>query len=187
MAIDATEIYCRFGNEHNLDLNLLRNVEETPLRTHRTNWVRTVEDSKVLNERKGPIIIISASGMCEGGRIVHHLKRRLPDPRNAVLFVGFQVEGTRGHKLLKGAEEVKIHGESVPVRAEIDSLNTLSAHGDYHDILKWLSGFKRPPKRTFIVHGELEAASSLKDKIEKQLSWLVKIPEHLEAADLYLA
>jgi metallo-beta-lactamase family protein len=149
MAINATEIYSRFGNEHNLDLNLLQNVEETPLRTHSTNWVRTVEDSKVLNERKGPIIIISASGMCEGGRILHHLKRRLPDSRNAVLFVGFQVEGTRGRKLLKGAEEVKIHGESVPVRAEIDSLDTLSAHGDYHDILKWLSGFKRLPQKNF--------------------------------------
>lgn len=180
MAIDATEIYCRFGNEHNLNVNLLMDDKQCPLRCHETHFARTVEESKRLNELPGPIIIISASGMCNGGRIVHHLKHRLPDPRNTVLFVGFQGRGTRGRMLRDGATKIQIHGQPVQVRAHIAAMDGLSAHADYHEILRWLSGFKQPPKQTFIMHGEPEASLSLKTKIEQQFGWSTRPPKYLE-------
>lgn len=126
------------------------------------------------------MIIIAASGMCDGGRIVHHLKYRLPDPRTTVLFAGFQGRGTRGRLLKDGAEEVRIHGQRVPVRATIESIEGLSAHGDYHEILRWLSGFEAAPQQTFIVHGEPEANDALKAKIEEKFSWpSVRAPEYV--------
>ena len=131
------------------------------------------------------MIVIAASGMCDGGRIVHHLKYRLPDPKTTVLFVGFQGRGTRGHQLREGTEEVRIHGQRVPVRATIESLDGLSAHGDYHELLRWLSGFEQKPKQTFITHGEPEANDALKAKIEEKFAWSsVRAPEYLNSAIL---
>lgn len=183
MAVDATHIYCRFGDDHNLDVNLLMDDRLCPLRCPDTHFVRDVEESKQLNTHPGPAIIISASGMCTGGRIKHHLKWRLPDPRNVVLFVGYQAEGTRGRWLLNGAKSTRIHGEEFPVRARIASLHALSGHADHDELLRWLGGFERPPRQTFIVHGEPEASQALQADLEER-GWRTIIPGRGETCTL---
>lgn len=180
MAVDATDIYCRYSDDHNLAVEVLRDSARCPFTYGSAHFIRSVEESKRLNELSGPAIIISASGMCEGGRIVHHLKQRLPDPRNTVLFVGFQAEGTRGRLLTDGAKAVRIHGEEIPVRARIKSLDGLSAHGDRRDILRWLSGFSKPPRQTFVVHGEPAARASLAASVTQSMGWPVVTPNYLD-------
>lgn len=175
MAVDASYIYCRFGDDHNLDVNLLMDNRTCPLHCPETHFVRDVEESKQLNTRPGPAIIISASGMCTGGRIKHHLKQRLPDPRNVVLFVGYQAEGTRGRWLLNGAKSIRIHGEEFPVRARIASLHALSGHAGHDELLRWLGGFERPPQHTFIVHGEPAASQALQTDLERW-GWQATLP-----------
>lgn len=176
MAVDTSHIYCRFGDDHNLDVNLLMDGRECPLRCRDTRFVRDVEESKLLNTRPGPAVIISASGMCNGGRILHHLKWRLPDKRNAVLFVGYQAAGTRGRSLLEGAKRIRIHGEEFPVRARFFQARALSAHADRNELLRWLSGFSRPPCRTFVVHGEPKSSQALLEHIHRRFEWEVAAP-----------
>ena len=130
------------------------------------------------------MIIVSASGMATGGRVLHHLAAFAPDPRNLILFAGFQAAGTRGAALAAGAESVKIHGEYVPIRAEVRNLDSLSAHADYTEVLGWLGGFARPPKRTFITHGEPAAADELRRRISETLGWPCVVPEYLSKEKL---
>ena len=184
MAIDATAIYCRFGDEHNLNVDLLMDEQACPLRCRETRFTRTVHESKRLNDAPGPLIIISASGMCTGGRILHHLKHRLPDSKNTVLFVGYQAQGTRGRRLLEGAETLRIHGTTVPVRAQIAQIDGLSAHGDARELMRWLSGFETEPQQAFLVHGEPHAAQALEERIRKQLSWATHKPRYGETVSL---
>jgi metallo-beta-lactamase family protein len=146
--------------------------------------VNSVEESKSLNNRKGPMLLISASGMATGGRVLHHLKVFAPDPRNTILFTGFQAGGTRGAAMVNGAESVKIHGEYVPVRAEVMVLDNLSAHADCDEIMDWLGHFDTPPRQTFVTHGEPAAADALRHRIEEQLGWHCRVPEYLEQAPL---
>ncbi len=122
--------------------------------------------------------------MAEGGRVLHHLVHYAPQPQNTILFVGFQAGGTRGDRILRGEKEVKIHGQMVPIRAQVKNLETLSSHADYQEILDWLKGFDSPPKEVFITHGEPEAAESLKQKIEQKLGWKVEVPHYLESVEL---
>jgi metallo-beta-lactamase family protein len=122
--------------------------------------------------------------MATGGRILHHLRKRLPDERNTVIFVGFQAEGTRGRRLLDGEKEIKIFGEFAPVRAQIERLENLSAHADSREILRWLGGFKRAPEKVFLVHGEPDAQEALKNKIIEKFGWEVEIPEYLQKFEL---
>jgi len=122
------------------------------------------------------MVIVSASGMATGGRILHHLAAFAPDPRNTVLFTGFQAAGTRGAAMLNGAETVKIHGELVPVRAAVAEISSLSAHGDYVELTEWLRQMPRPPARTFITHGEPEAASAFKVHLARELGWNTELP-----------
>lgn len=131
-----------------------------------------------------PKVIVSASGMATGGRVLHHLKRYAPDRRNTILFSGFQAAGTRGAIMLDGADRIKIHGEYIPVRAEVANLPMLSAHADADEIVKWLGGFRRPPRMTFISHGEPEASDALRRRIQDELGWPCRVPEHLERAVL---
>jgi metallo-beta-lactamase family protein len=145
---------------------------------------RTPQQSKAINAERGPAVIISASGMATGGRVLHHLKYRLRDPRNTVLFVGFQANGTRGQLLKDGAREIKIHGEQVPVRAQIRSMESFSRHADSEEILNWLSRVRVPPKRTWVVHGEPEASAALADGIRKTLGWKVEVPDYLDVIEL---
>ena len=142
-----------------------------PFAPRRFHLSQTVEDSKRLNDVAGPGIIVAGSGMATGGRILHHLKRLLPDPRTTVLFVGYQAAGTRGRLLKDGAAEIRMLGVVVPVRATIMVSDAYSAHADREEILRWLGGFKRPPGMTYVVHGEAEAAEALRDAIASRLGW----------------
>jgi metallo-beta-lactamase family protein len=146
--------------------------------------VNSVEQSKRLNETAGPMIILSASGMATGGRVVHHLKAFAPDPKNTILFVGFQAAGTRGAAMLDRVDSIKIHGEYVPLRADVELVSNLSAHADYAEIIAWLGGFEAKPKKTFITHGEPVAADAMRLHIEEQLHWQVVVPDYLETVTL---
>ncbi len=152
--------------------------------TRRLQVIRSTDESKALTRSTGPAIIISASGMATGGRVLHHLKQLLPDPRNTVLFVGFQAPGTRGRSLVDGADTVKIHGEVIPVAATVVKSDQMSAHADRHEILRWLRGFRRAPAHTFLVHGEPDAMSVLEASIRHELGWSVHQPVHGERVTL---
>lgn len=178
MAIDATRLYHEYRSEHRLS------AEECNAACGVAQMVHTPDESRALNSRGGPMIIISASGMATGGRVLHHLKAFAPDSRNMILLPGFQAAGTRGAALASGAAEIKIHGAYVPVRAEVVKLDNLSAHADYAEILGWLRGFERPPRRTFVTHGEPAAADEMRRRIEESLGWEVKVPEYGETAVL---
>ncbi len=185
MAVDASALYCKFGSEENLKLDLTMTDDDCcPLRCHDTAFVRTPEQSKAINDIQTPAIIISASGMAAGGRVVHHLANRLPDKRNTVLLAGFQAEGTRGRALLDGAKELKIHGQFVRVKAEVVSISGLSAHGDRRDLMRWLSTFRQAPQRVFLVHGEEDGLRGLDAQIREQLKWRTHIPNYLERVAL---
>jgi metallo-beta-lactamase family protein len=183
MAIDATDLYRRFAMDPNLNLPDSA-ADASPFQCGHLTLVRSQEESKSLNSRDGPMIIIAGSGMCDGGRITHHLKHRLEDPRNAVLLVGYQAEGTRGRLLKDGAKTVMIHGRPVSVNAKILALEGLSAHADRDDLLRWLRGLSNPPTEIFIVHGELPAATALQAEIRSSLGWHATIPPYLHTAAL---
>lgn len=172
MAADTTRLYHAYRAEHRLT------PQQCDALHHAATVVNSAEDSKRLNARRGPMIVISASGMATGGRVVHHLKAFAPDPRNTILFAGFQAGGTRGAAMVNGAESIKIHGQYVPVRAEVVRLDNLSAHADYAEILAWLKQFRAPPRRTFVTHGEPAAADALRLRIEEQLGWACEVPEY---------
>lgn len=184
MANSSTLVYGGAVDEFDKEMKIELSEGHTPLKPDYVEFIRDSNQSKALNSRSGPMMIIAGSGMCTGGRIVHHLRHRLDDPSTVVLFAGYQAEGTLGRKLIDREPEVRIHGVEVPVRARIEALGSLSAHADYSEILKWLEGFKTPPKETFIVHGEPPAQASLKEKIEAKFGWNVVIPKWLESFDL---
>jgi metallo-beta-lactamase family protein len=146
--------------------------------------VRSTEESKALTVNPMPKIIISASGMATGGRVLHHLKRYAPERKNTILFAGFQAPGTRGATMLEGAQSVRIHGEDIPVRAEIQNLPMLSAHADADEIMRWYRGFARAPQITFVTHGEPGPAENLSRRLERDLNWRCKVPKHLEEFSL---
>jgi metallo-beta-lactamase family protein len=179
MAINVTELMQRHRADHRLAKKLCADV------CHVAAYSRTVEDSKSLDQANGlPAVIISASGMATGGRVLHHLKRFIGDSKNAIVFTGYQAAGTRGARLVHGDSEIKIHGKMWPVRARVEVLHNLSAHADYAEILDWLGNFDAPPEHTFITHGEPEAASSLARKIQDRLSWQVSVPEYRQVENL---
>ena len=178
MAIDATELFCKHAYCHKLSKTQSLNA------CHVAKYVHHSEDSKALDYDQMPKIIIAASGMATGGRVLHHLKFYAPDARNSVLFAGFQAGGTRGAAMVAGIDRIKIHGEYHDVRAEVATLHMLSAHADADEIMHWLGGFESPPKQTFIVHGEPDAADALRHRIEEELGWSVIVPEHTETQNL---
>jgi metallo-beta-lactamase family protein len=171
MAADATRLYQRHAALHRL------NPTQAAAAFGVATIVNGVEASKRLNEQSWPSVIVSASGMASGGRVLHHLKAYAPDPRNTILFAGYQAAGTRGAALVAGAPSVKIHGQYVPVRAEVVNLDALSAHADRDGLLSWLARLPRAPKRVFVIHGEPVAADALRLAIEERFGWPAWVPE----------
>lgn len=178
MAVEATRVFSQHHGEHRLD----RAACEAMCQGVRV--VSSSEESKLLMQQHGPMIILAGSGMATGGRVVHHIKNFAPDARNTILFCGFQAAGTRGASMLAGAESVKIHGEYVAVRAEVALISNLSAHADYAEILDWLDHFTTPPKTVFITHGEPVAADALRHHIEERKHWRVLVPDYLQTVEL---
>ncbi len=178
MAVNASEIFCKHIADHKLTARECRDACAV------AHYVQSVEESKALTANAMPKVIISASGMATGGRVLHHLKSYAPDARNTILFAGFQAGGTRGAAMVGGVDSVKIHGEYVPVRAEVKNLEMLSAHADADEILRWLKGFKTPPRTTFITHGEPSASDALRHRIEDELGWTCVVPDHGQQVDL---
>ncbi|NRR30657.1 MBL fold metallo-hydrolase [Oxalobacteraceae bacterium] len=178
MATDATALYRKYRHLHRLD------HQQCEAMCHAAHIVNSVEESIALNQRQLPMVIIAASGMATGGRVLHHLKAFAGDPRNTVLFAGFQAGGTRGAAMLDGVADIKIYGENVALRASVKQIDNLSAHADAGEILSWLGHFKHPPKRTFITHGEPAAADALRRRIEQQLHWNCWVPDYLERQEL---
>jgi len=178
MAVDASDVLCRHLENHKLDEAACRRICSV------ARYVRSVDESKALDHQTMPRIIVSASGMATGGRVLHHLKALAPDARNTVLLTGFQAAGTRGAELLAGARQLTVHGEVVPVRASVENLEMLSAHADVEEILSWLRRFPRPPRRTFVIHGEAHAAESLAARIDRELHWAVAVPSYGTSVEL---
>ena len=181
MAIDVTEVFEKRRGDYNLAAKVLELNGKHILQPHNLNFCREKKQSKQLNKKTGAGIIISASGMAEGGRILHHMVHRLPQPGNTFLFIGYQAQGTRGRAILEGNPAVKIHGQQVPIRAKIENISGFSAHADYNETLAWLMGFNRPPLKTFIVHGEPDSSLALAEKIRSTFGWEVIIPEDHES------
>ncbi len=175
LAAAVTDLYCRHPEDHDIEMTTLMDEKRCPLCCQKYHVLKTAQESKRLNGVAGPLVIIAGSGMATGGRVLHHLKQRLPDHRNTVLLVGYQAEGTRGRALQDGAAALKIHGEMIPVRARVETIDGLSAHADRREILRWLRGFRRPPRRTYVVHAEGPAAAALAGSIHAELGWSVAV------------
>jgi metallo-beta-lactamase family protein len=184
MGIQATAIYAAHTEEHDPALARVVAGGTAPFAPKRFALSRSVEDSKRLNDTTGPGIIVAGSGMATGGRILHHLKRLLPDPKTTVLFVGYQAAGTRGRLLKDGAAEIRMLGMVVPVNATIMVSDAYSAHADREEILRWLGGFRRPPGMTYVVHGEAGAAEALRDAIVSRLGWNAAVAEDAQRVTL---
>src|SRR5262245_13603796 len=184
MAIKATRIFGEHPEAQDAEARALLADGTPPLAYPNLRVAATRDQSVAINRLEGPLVIISSSGMATGGRVLHHLRQRLPDERNMVLLVGYQAEGTRGRSLQDGAPEVKIHGHMVPVRAEVRTISGFSAHADQAELMRWLSGFRSPPKQLFLTHGEEGPRRILADLVQRRLGWSVQRPEHLDAVDL---
>lgn len=178
MAIDATEMFCAHAGDHTLSPEACKRMSRA------AHCTRSADDSKQIDRASGPMIVISASGMCTGGRVLHHLRRFLPDPRSCILFVGFQAAGTRGRTLVDGADELKLLGEYVPVRARVVQIDGLSAHADYAELLGWLRASAIAPAKVFVTHGEPSASDALRRRLRDELGWDARVPEVGETVHL---
>jgi metallo-beta-lactamase family protein len=180
MALNATQLYLKHNEDH--DLQFARDEQNggDPLSVHEFHLTRSVEESKAINNVKTPCIIISASGMVTGGRVLHHLAQRLGDARNCVILGGFQAEGTRGRALQEGAKTLSLYGQLVPVLAEIVEMGQLSAHAGKSELFRWLTGLQVPPKQVYLTHGEPAAAQSLQQAITEKFRWKAAVARYLD-------
>jgi metallo-beta-lactamase family protein len=185
MAVHALSFYSRHEAELDADVRVGDGTNRA-YATRNFHPVSTPKESKEIVQSPGPAIVISASGMATGGRVLHHLAACLPDPRHTVLFVGFQAEGTRGRALADGVKSVKIHGAMVPVAAQIVRIDSMSAHADAEEILRWLRTFAKRPSQTYLVHGEPMAQDALQKRISENLGWTVHVPRHGEKVEVRL-
>ncbi|MCA9101417.1 MAG: MBL fold metallo-hydrolase [Planctomycetales bacterium] len=176
MAINATNIFAAYPGEHDLTESELAGISGHRLDGRNVHLSRTVAESKRINDVPGPAIIISSSGMMTGGRILHHLRRRLPDDRNTVLLTGYMAEGTRGRRLKEGAKTLRMHGRDVRVQAAIEAISGLGGHADRRDLLRWLAPLAAP-RRVFLTHGEPQAAAALAEQLSTERGWRVVIPK----------
>jgi metallo-beta-lactamase family protein len=171
MAIDATELFYKHTGDHALTR------AECATMSNVARYAQTADDSKAIDRASGPMIVISASGMCTGGRVLHHLQRFLPDERSTILFVGYQAAGTRGRTLIDGASELKLLGQYIPVRARIVQLDGLSAHADYGELIEWLRSSSLAPRGVFVTHGEAAAADALRRRLYEAFGWAARVPD----------
>ena len=184
MAIKAVEIFLKHDEEYSEETRAMIRTYGSPLTWPGFVFASTPEESKKINANSVPAVIISSSGMATGGRILHHLAQRLPDPRNLVLFIGFQAPGTRGFAIKSGTEEIKIFGDYVPIRAQVAALEQFSDHADPPELLQWLRTFRNRPGTTYLVHGEPVASQQLRQTMTNELSWTVQIASYLEKIEL---
>ncbi len=184
MAIEAVNIFLKHSEEFSPETREMIARYGSPLNWPGFTFARTAEESKKINDCRYPCIIVSSNGMAMGGRIQHHLLQRLPDPRNLVLFIGFQAVGTRGRQIKDGEKQVKIFGQIVEVRAQVAALEQFSDHADTRELLEWLRTFKKAPEVTYLVHGEPDSAQALRQAIQKDLGWKVEIAEYMEKASI---
>jgi metallo-beta-lactamase family protein len=185
MAINATGIYERWSAYHKIEVTKTPEAPISIFDSPNIHFCNTRESSKALNSIKNPCVIISASGMCTGGRILHHLYHRLGRENDTFLFAGYQAEGTRGRTIVEGGKVVKVFGEQVPVKCHVRQLHGLSAHADQTELLKWLGHFRKAPKLTFIVHGEEKTATDFSKIIGERLQWRTRVPAYLESVELF--
>jgi metallo-beta-lactamase family protein len=178
MAIDATRLFCAHVGDHALP------EAECAAMSRIAQHAVTPDDSKAIDRASGPMIVVSASGMCTGGRVLHHLQRFLPDERSTILFVGYQAAGTRGRSLVDGATELKLLGQYVPVRARIACLDGLSAHADYAEMIDWLRAAKLTPRSVFVTHGEPSASDAFRRRLRDAFGWNARVPELGETVEL---
>lgn len=184
LAIKAVEIFLKHSEEYSDETKQLIGRCGSPLKWQGFTFAQTAEESKKINESRSPCIIVSSSGMATGGRILHHLAQRLPDPKNTVIFIGFQAPGTRGFTIKSGGKEVKIFGAMVPIRAQVAAFEQFSDHADTPELLEWLHTFKSKPKATYLVHGEPDASSQLRAAMTKDLGWNVQVAQWMEKVEV---
>ena len=185
MAINVTELYERHSSQHKIKVERKGNDLISIFDSPNIHFCQSSESSKALNDIKKTCVIISASGMCTGGRILHHMYHRLTRESDIFLFAGFQAQGTRGRNILEGEKSIRLFGKDVPVRCQVRVVNGLSAHADQSELLRWLGGFKKAPKYTFITHGEPEIAKAFGKTINEKLNWQTVVPEYLESVSLF--
>ena len=178
MAMDATQLYARFHRAHRLD------AAESALMSRTAVFINSPDESKALDQKGGPMIIISAAGMATGGRVLHHLKAFVGDARNLVLFAGFQAPGTRGATMVAGAKFTRIHGQEFAVAAQVGQLAASSSHADADEVLAWMRQLPRVPRQVFVTHGEPAASDALRARIDHELKWSVSVPEHRDVVTL---
>ena len=184
MAIQAVEIFMKHSEEYSDETRRLVNQYGSPLQWSSFQFALTPEQSKRINDSKYPCIIVSSSGMVTGGRILHHLAQRLPNPKNTVIFIGFQAQGTRGFTIKSGAPEVKIFGEIIPIRAQVAAFEQFSDHADTPELLEWLRTFSNRPGATYLVHGDPAASAQLRDTMAKELGWNVQVAQWMEKVQI---
>jgi len=184
MALSATDLYLKYKEDHDLEFARDENQGGDPLNVQEFHLARTVEDSKKINDVKTPCIIVSASGMVTGGRVLHHLAHRLGDSRNCVILGGFQAEGTRGRALEEGAKSLTLFGQVIPVRAEIVVMGQLSAHAGKSELMRWMTGLQAPPRQVYLTHGEPEAAQSLQQAISAKFRWQAAVARYLDTVEI---
>ena len=180
MAIKAVEIFLKHDEEYSDETRDMIRKYGSPLEWPGFTFASTPEESKKINAEETPAVIISSSGMVTGGRILHHLAQRLPNPKNLVLFIGFQAPGTRGFAIKSKAPEVKIFGDIIPIRAQVAALEQFSDHADPPELLQWLHTFRNQPATTYLVHGEPDASGQMRELMKKELGWNVQVAQYLE-------
>ena len=173
-----TRLYHEHRSEHRLT------KAESEAMCSAATIINTLDESKALNRRKGPMVVIAGSGMATGGRIIHHIHEWADDPRNTIVLAGFQAGGTRGALIRDGAKSVRMFGDDVPIKAEVVNLDTLSAHADGNELLAWARRSPKPPREVFVNHGEPAAADTLRARFKRELGWNARVPDHLQSIDL---
>jgi len=184
MAREVTQAFERHDEFYDEEARRLIASGRNPFRFPGLTIVRTTEQSKAINSARGPAVIMAGSGMVTGGRIKHHIAQNIGRPESTILFVGYQARETLGRQILEGAQEIRILGRTVPVRAKVAKINGFSAHADRHGLSRWLDGFKSPPRRLFVTHGDADVAAKLAERVRQERRWTVELPEYLESWDL---